>query len=578
MSNRQSKMAESPMGRRSGRASASKAKETISENIKKAKIEEAENDLGDISYEEDSEEEYQVPKKKKKGFRDDSDEDSDLEGRKSAKKKSRGPMAQYLGLLNEDDKTFKRSRPGPKSKKLAADTVKKEKATLEDDKTEKQPLLYPQEKFDRMFKKWKDPLTYTCEICTNFTTSVVSSLSKHLKDYHKIKLEDYDEIYGVEERDHTCLLCKTKVSQCGEKLEGHFADQHEGRLRQYFEEHILKLLPSTFGDAPTPQFKPADIKSENGASLEVIRSLLEEDDLPSVSEQGGGAVAEASNSEANCQESVISSTGPVIKRDFCRLCGDAVIQEVEAIRNHFEKVHVTEKDRELQRWSQQVTFRPCKICGDSTSRTLGDFKRHVLDKHGYADTNAYVGDHMNFFKEVVYHACLICQSSVLHDHGRLSKHLMDKCKGEGVNLAAYFRDHVVPSGQANPQRLKHAGNNNNKLKNDVSPVDPDVQQKYVKWLYQVEWECSKCQQLFNQYCQLRFHMKSDHQASMPFMKKGMKVHPLAKKAVHHNCKLCDAKILHDNEYLAPHFSKEHDLGGLEYFGKHLIDENGELIP
>jgi len=566
-------MTDSASGRRSGRASASKALKTLKEGIKKAKVEDEEDDLGDISYE-DSEEEFQVPKKKKKTFggkrSDDSDEDSDDlgKGRKTPKKRKSS-----LGLDDNQNKSAsaKKSKPGPKSKMGPKSKVKTE-MTETDIKS-----MYPVEKFNRMFSKWKDPMTYTCEICNNFTTSVVTSLSKHLKDYHKIRLEDYDEIYGVEERDHTCGLCKVKVCQSGEKLEAHFAAKHaDTNLKQYFEKHILPVLPSNFGDAPLPgsnnqNSEKLDIKTEKGSSLS---ALLEEDDLPS---GGQGDNSLGSDSE-NCQDSVTSSTSVRRPRkDFCRLCGDAVLQEVEALRSHYEKVHVTDKDRELQRWSQKVTFKPCKLCQDSGSRTLGDFKRHVEEKHGYRDTNAYVRDHMpdGIFRQVVYHACLICQSSVLHDHGRLSKHLMDKCKGEGTSLAAYYKDHVVPSGQANPGRGGKSGNN--QQKREITPVDPDVQQKYVKWLYQVEWECSKCQQVFNQYCQLRFHMKSDHQASMPFMKKGWTTHPLAKKAVYHTCKVCDAKVLHDNEYLGPHYTKEHDMGGLEYFGKHLIDDNGELI-
>ena len=56
-------------------------------------------------------------------------------------------------------------------------------------------------------------------------------------------------------------------------------------------------------------------------------------------------------------------------------------------------------------------------------------------------------------------------------------------KGEGTSLAAYYKDHVVPSGQANPGRGGKSGNN--QQKREITPVDPDVQQKYVKWLYQV---------------------------------------------------------------------------------------------
>ena len=42
---------DSASGRRSGRASASKALKTLKEGIKKAKVEDEEDDLGDISYE-----------------------------------------------------------------------------------------------------------------------------------------------------------------------------------------------------------------------------------------------------------------------------------------------------------------------------------------------------------------------------------------------------------------------------------------------------------------------------------------------------------------------------------------------
>ena len=64
---------------------------------------------------------------------------------------------------------------------------------------------------------------------------------------------------------------------------------------------------------------------------------------------------------------------------------------------------------------------------------------------------------------------------------------------------------------------------------------------------------------------------------MPFMKKGMETHPLAKKPTLHECKLCNKKIQQDNEFLGPHFQKEHEMGGLEYFGKYLLDDNGELV-
>ena len=97
----------------------------------------------------------------------------------------------------------------------------------------------------------------------------------------------------------------------------------------------------------------------------------------------------------------------------------------------------------------------------------------------------------------MYHACLVCSVAVLHDVSKLNKHLADKCKKK-MTLAAYYKDHVVPSGGARP-----GGGKSNAGRRESNPVDPDVQQKYVKWLYQCEWECNKCQQLFNQYCQLK---------------------------------------------------------------------------
>ena len=79
----------------------------------------------------------------------------------------------------------------------------------------------------------------------------------------------------------------------------------------------------------------------------------------------------------------------------------------------------------------------------------------------------------------MYHACLICNQAVLHDQRKLTKHLADKCK-KTMTLAAYYKDKVVPSGGARP-----GGNKGNNNRRESNPVDPDVQQKYVKWLYQV---------------------------------------------------------------------------------------------
>ena len=81
----------------------------------------------------------------------------------------------------------------------------------------------------------------------------------------------------------------------------------------------------------------------------------------------------------------------------------------------------------------------------------------------------------------MYHACLVCQSAVLHDQGKLAKHLTDKCKKK-MTLASYYKDHVVPSGGA-----RTGGANKNNRREAAEPIDPDVQQKYVKWLYQVSY-------------------------------------------------------------------------------------------
>ena len=37
------------------------------------------------------------------------------------------------------------------------------------------------------------------------------------------------------------------------------------------------------------------------------------------------------------------------------------------------------------------------------------------------------------------------------------------------------------------------------------------------------------------------------------------------------------QIIHDNEYLGPHYSKVHEIGGLPYFEAHVLDENNEII-
>ena len=51
-----------------------------------------------------------------------------------------------------------------------------------------------------------------------------------------------------------------------------------------------------------------------------------------------------------------------------------------------------------------------------------------------------------------------------------------------MTLASYYKDHVVPSGGA-----RTGGANKNNRREAAEPIDPDVQQKYVKWLYQVSY-------------------------------------------------------------------------------------------
>ena len=64
--------------------------------------------------------------------------------------------------------------------------------------------------------------------------------------------------------------------------------------------------------------------------------------------------------------------------------------------------------------------------------------------------------------------------------GKLAKHLAAECEKK-MTLANYYKDLVVPSGGARP------GNKNQNRRGESNPVDPDVQHKYVKWLYQCEW-------------------------------------------------------------------------------------------
>ena len=77
---------------------------------------------------------------------------------------------------------------------------------------------------------------------------------------------------------------------------------------------------------------------------------------------------------------------------------------------------------------------------------------------------------------------MICQEAVLHDSMKIAKHLADKCKKK-MALKAYYWDYVVPSGG-----VRLGGNQRrNQNRGAAQPIDPDVHQKCVKWLYQCEW-------------------------------------------------------------------------------------------
>jgi len=528
----------------SRRAASQKARETLKEGLRQAKKEDEEDGTGDIEYE-DSEDEFVPKKKEKKRLRiadDDSDsDDAGSSGRRSAKKTRKSPQTPAR-------------RPGPKSR---TKVVKSEDMT---------PLASPQarETITKKLKKWLNPNTYCCEVCPeskSFTTNILSTLKKHLLDYHKITFENYKEVSvdSMDPQTHKCLLCSNKVDQCPDTLEGHFLNSHpETTLRTYFERKILPLLPAEFGEEPKVSEKKPHVKSEPAGAGDVEQTLqfLQEQDGPD-------------DSHDNDDDWGVSTTTSM-HLDFCKLCGESVRQTVEDIKAHYESVHVTDNDRALAKWAQKVAYVGCKMSGCSHKpSSMRDLKAHLATHD--IEVSDYVTQKGAILEKVVYHACLVCQLPVLHDQGKLAKHLTDKCKKK-MTLASYYKDHVVPSGGA-----RTGGANKNNRREAAEPIDPDVQQKYVKWLYQCDWECNKCQQTFNQYCQLKFHLKSDHQASMPFMKKGMETHPLAKKPTLHECKLCNKKIQQDNEFLGPHFQKEHEMGGLEYFGKYLLDENGELI-
>ena len=108
----------------------------------------------------------------------------------------------------------------------------------------------------------------------------------------------------------------------------------------------------------------------------------------------------------------------------------------------------TERDKEVSRWSQKITYRACKVPGCTEKKAdslavsqilrlqmrnnvllnlllciLQDFKRHVVSSHGIK-ISAYIDMYCpseGIVDTMVYHACLICQKSIMH--GKHHKYL-----------------------------------------------------------------------------------------------------------------------------------------------------------
>jgi len=574
----------------SRRASASRAAAKLTESIKKDKQQDEEDGKQDISFEE-SGDEY-TPSKKKSGKRKSFMDESDSEEESSLS-------------------SSKKRRPGPKSKVMTPAAKKRPGPKSMTNRRESKPATpkhnFSKEEVLKKLNKWKDPNLHRCDLCddgSKFETAQLNDLQDHLKKYHKMTLKDYEEVYGTFESAHKCQFCNASVTQNSRKLEEHFSTTHpKSTLEEYFEEKILPHLPTNFAEVvKSPPPAAVQVKKEAGAvvvkkeagsssSLEVTRRLLRDDsddedaaaaadtafgggDLPPMPSKTSGD----SDAESSASSILNKDENKNRKKDFCRLCGDLVVQDVPSLRQHYESVHGTERDKEVSRWSQKITYRACKVpgCTEKKADSLADFKRHVVSSHGIK-ISAYIDMYCpseGIVDTMVYHACLICQKTIMHDSGKLAKHVLTQCT-KNMNLAAYYKDHVVPSTRGGRNRGTARGVS--AANGGCNPVDPDVQQKYVKWLYQCSWECPKCGQGFEQYCQLKFHMKSDHQQQMPFLKKGQEEHPMAKKSKLHKCLLCDTKIIHDNEYLGAHYTKVHEIGGLPYFEAHVLDENNEII-
>lgn len=212
---------------------------------------------------------------------------------------------------------------------------------------------FSSDQIDRKLRAWIDPKAQKCSFCVDPSACTLSTLVAHLRDVHQVELEDYKETTGESlETEDKCELCKQNVTRSPDGLKQHFVKWHQGyTLKKYFRTFILPTLPFDFAEE--------EASKKTCAILPETLKLLAVNDYPS-------------DSEENELPTSAKSDLPVT-RDFCRLCGEVVKQDVESLKSHFETGHATAKDKLVRAWSQQVTFHPCVICGVK-AETMRDVK------------------------------------------------------------------------------------------------------------------------------------------------------------------------------------------------------------
>ena len=159
--------------------------------------------------------------------------------------------------------------------------------------------------------------------------------------------------------------------------------------------------------------------------------------------------------------------------------------------------------------------------------------------------------------------------------GHLMKHFAEDCK-QKMSLADYYDKHVKNSTAGRPNAGGGVHSSRHYQSRDepvVQKVDQVVQDACKKWRFACEWQCNKCLEVKEQFCQIKQHMKSAHSSNVLPVKtvEGTQTHPLVKKPKIHPCKLCGVKLLQESAFLTPHFAQEHKMDVMNYFEEHVYD-------